>query len=110
MKVFQPLPSRLANRGQECLAKTSKTGLKPHKNNPHFRVQEWASHTFCCLAGGLVLADILGMMLHSLFPDLKLTGAQLDLDLKLAFGSILKRTIGIMDQLHTSRLSMYWKQ
>ena len=40
------LPSQ---QGLECLAKTSKTGLKPHKNQPHFRVQEWAGNTFCYL-------------------------------------------------------------
>ena len=39
--------------GPECLAKTSKKGLKPHKINPHFRVQEWAGFTFCYLAGGV---------------------------------------------------------
>ena len=36
----------------ECMAKTSKTGLKP-QNNPYFRVQEWAGNTFCYLAEGL---------------------------------------------------------
>ena len=30
-----------------------KTGLKPYKNNPHFRAQEWAGNTFCYLAGGV---------------------------------------------------------
>ena len=33
------------------------------------------------------------MIMHSLFPDFKLTGAQLDLDLKQAFGSVPKWTI-----------------
>ena len=41
--------------GPECLSKTSKTGLKPHKNKPNCRVQEWAGNTFCYLAGGLTV-------------------------------------------------------
>ena len=40
--------------GPECLSKSSKTGLKPHKNKPNCRVQEWAGNTFCYLAGGLI--------------------------------------------------------
>ena len=40
-----------ARAGPECSAKTSKTGLKTHKNRPHFRVQPEVWVTFCYLAG-----------------------------------------------------------
>ena len=53
----------------------------------------------CCNRYGL--ADILAMVMLSLFPDIMLTGAQLDLDLKQAFSSYRNGQLRIMD--HCSR-------
>ena len=51
--------SQLAARtGQECLHKTAKTILNPHKNHPNFRVQGWAGYTFCYLLGWLICSFI----------------------------------------------------